>query len=95
MQSAATLPEAAEIVERFRTATLARVVERVTGRTEPRPALRTALRGWLGYVDAVLLDWVARRDLDRAQVRDLILAAFGASLLAAQQLDPGVALTLA
>jgi AcrR family transcriptional regulator len=95
MQSATTLPEAAEIVERFRTATLARVVERVTGRPEPRPALRTALRGWLGYVDAVLLDWVAQRDLGRAQVRDLILAAFGASLLAAQQVDPGVELTLA
>jgi AcrR family transcriptional regulator len=95
MQSAATLPEAADIVERVRTATLARVVERVTGRPEPRPALRTALRGWLGHVDAVLLDWVAQRDLTRSQVRDLILAAFGASLLAAQQVDPGVELNLA
>ena len=93
MQSAATLPEAAEIVERFRTATLRRVVERVTGRPEPRPALRTALRGWLGYVDAALLDWSRGVTSTALQVRDLILAAFGASLLAAQQLDPAVQLT--
>jgi AcrR family transcriptional regulator len=94
MQSAATLPEAGEIVERFRTATLSQVVERVTGETEPAPALRAALRGWLGFVDAVLLEWVERRDLNRDQVRDLILAAFGAALLAAQQVDPRVELKL-
>jgi AcrR family transcriptional regulator len=93
MQSAATLPEAAEIVESFRTSTLEQVVARLTGRSEPpSPALRAALRGWLGYVDAVLLDWVDRQDLAADQVRDLIVAAFGAALLAAQQLDPSVQL---
>jgi AcrR family transcriptional regulator len=95
MQSAATLPEAREVVERFRVETLERIVHRVTGSHKPRPALRAALQGWLGYVDAVLLDWVATNDLNRSQVRELIVAAFGGALLAAQQLDPKLKLTLA
>jgi AcrR family transcriptional regulator len=94
MQSAATLPEAAEIVEGFRTTTLEQVVARVAGSAGPPPALRAALRGWLGYVDAVLIDWVDSRDLNAGQVRDLIVAAFGAALLAAQQLDPALELKL-
>jgi AcrR family transcriptional regulator len=94
MQSAATLPEAGDVVEGFRTQTLEQIVRRVAGTGTPPPALRAALRGWLGYVDAVLLDWVDGHDLSRDQVRDLIVAAFGGALLAAQQVDPTVQLQL-
>jgi AcrR family transcriptional regulator len=94
MQSAATLPEAGDVVEGFRTQTLEQIVRRVAGTGTPPPALRAALRGWLGYVDAVLLDWVDGRDLSRDQIRDLIVAAFGGALLAAQQVDPTVQLQL-
>ena len=94
MQSAAALPEAADVVERFRARTLEQIFANVAGKGTPRPALRAALRGWLGYVDAVLLDWVDVRDLKRDQVRDLIVAAFGGALLAAQQVDPKVKLSL-
>jgi AcrR family transcriptional regulator len=94
MQSAATLPEAGDVVEGFRTRTLEQIVRRVAGNRKPRPALRAALQGWLGYVDAVLLDWVDKRDLSRDHVRDLIVAAFGGALLAAQQVDPKVQLQL-
>lgn len=94
MQSAATLPEAGEVVEAFRTTTLDRVLRGVAGGGDPRPALRAAVRGWLGYVDAILLDWVTTRDLDRDQVRDLIVAAFGGALLAAGRIDPQLKLTL-
>jgi hypothetical protein len=66
---------------------------RLTGEREPRPALRSALQGWLGYVDAAILDWVEHGDLQREQLRELILAAFGAALLAAQQSDPQIRLT--
>jgi AcrR family transcriptional regulator len=94
MQSAAALPEAADVIEGFRARTLERIVANVAGERGPRPALRAALRGWLGYVDAVLLDWVQERDLEREQVRDLIVAACGGALLAAQQVDPKISLTL-
>ena len=92
MQSAATLPEAREIVEGFRARTLEQILARLATNRTPRPALRTALNGWLGYVDAAILDWIACRDLERSQLRDLLLAAFGATVLAAQQIDPKIAL---
>ena len=94
MQSAATLPEAREFVESFRTRTFEQILRRLTGRRKPRPALRTALKGWLGYVDAVILDWLECRDLTRDQARDLILAAFGAAVMAAQQVDPNITVKL-
>lgn len=92
MQSAAALPEARDVVQDFRAATLENILDRLTGKRSPSPALRTALQGWLGYIDAAILDWVDNRDLTRGQLHDLLIAAFGAALLAAQQVDPEVRL---
>ena len=94
MQSAATLPEAGTSVEGFRTRTLEQILRRLIGRRKPRPVLRNALNGWLGYVDAAILDWTDAGGLSRDQLRDLIIAAFGAALLAAQQADPKLKLNL-
>jgi AcrR family transcriptional regulator len=94
MQSAATLPEARELVESFRQQTMDMLLGELIGGRGPRPALRIAIRGWLGYVDAAILDWTGPRDLPREKLRDLLLAAFGASLLAAQQADPRIQLRL-
>jgi AcrR family transcriptional regulator len=95
MQSAATLPEARELVEGFRQQTMDLLLGELIGRRRPRPALRIAIRGWLGYMDGAILDWTTARDLPREKLRDLLLSAFGASLLAAQQADPRVELKLA
>jgi AcrR family transcriptional regulator len=95
MQSASALPEARELVQGFRAATLENIAVRLTAKRRPPAALRTALQGWLGYIDAAILDWVDKRDLTRRQLRDLLIAAFGAALLAAQQVDPKVQLQLA
>ena len=92
MQSAAALPEARDALAGFRAATLENILIRLTGKGAPRPALRTALQGWLGYIDAAILDWVHHHDLTREQLRDLLVAAFGAALLAAQQTDPKIQL---
>lgn len=92
MQSAATLPEAREIVEGFRERTMQMVLARLSGRRKPRPALRAAIAGWLGYMDAAIIDWAEHADLPREKVRDLLVAAFGATLLAAQHIDPKVKL---
>jgi hypothetical protein len=95
MQSAASLPAARELVEGFRERTLELALKELTGRRKPRPVLRTAVKGWLGYMDAAILDWTRARDLSRQQLRDLLLAAFGSSLLTAQQIDPKIDLKLA
>jgi AcrR family transcriptional regulator len=94
MQSAATLSAAADIVEGFRARTMNMILAELTGNQAPQPALRTAVRGWLGYMDAAILDWTQHQDLPRDKLRDLLLGAFVAALLAAQQLDPEIQLTL-
>lgn len=90
IQSTTTLPQARQFVDEFRSRTLVELAQGLTGDLQPKPALRTALRGWLGYIDAAILDWTAHHDLTRAQLRDLLLAAFGAAVLAAQQTDPSI-----
>jgi AcrR family transcriptional regulator len=94
VQSAATLPEARELVEGFRERTMQMVLAELTGKRTPRPALRTAIKGWLGYMDAAILDWAQAKDLPRGKLRDLLLTVFGAALLAAQQADPRIRLSL-
>lgn len=94
MQSAATLPEARELVEGFRARTMQMVLTRLSGRRKPRPALRTAIAGWLGYMDAAIIDWAEHGDLPREKLRDLLVAAFGATLLGAQHIDPKIKIEL-
>lgn len=94
MQSAATLPEAGTLVEQFRSRTLQQITARITT-GEARPALRNALRGWLGYIDAAILDWISHGGLSREQLRNMLVASFGAAVLTAQQTDPRTQLTLA
>jgi AcrR family transcriptional regulator len=94
MQSATRLPEARELVEGFRQRTMDLVLTELAGGQAPRPLLRTAIRGWLGYLDAAILDWTAHGDIPREKLRELLLAAFGAALLTAQQGDPEIRLTL-
>lgn len=94
MQSATTVPEARELVEDFRQHTVDLVLSRLIGKRKARPALRIAIKGWLGYIDAAILDWTQTRDLDREKLRDLLIAAFAASLFAAQQADPRIQLKL-
>jgi AcrR family transcriptional regulator len=94
MQSAATLPEAERLLQDFRAQTLQQIMQRLTVKDGPPPILRTALNGWLGFVDAALLDWIERRDVTRQQVHQLILTAFGAAITAAQQAVPELQINL-
>ena len=95
MQSAATLPEARELVEGFRLRTMEMMLVGLTGETDASPALRTAVNGWLGFMDAAILDWTRSGDLTRHQVREMLLTAFGGALTAAQMVDPELRLALA
>jgi AcrR family transcriptional regulator len=94
MQSAATIPEARELVDSFRQRTMDLVLAELTNRRKARPALRTAINGWLGYMDAAILDWTQNKDLPREKLRDLLVAAFGGTLMAARQTDPQLRLKL-
>jgi AcrR family transcriptional regulator len=80
LQSAATVPEVRELVEGFRAATVDRIL---TGIGTTSPAARTAVRGWLWFMDGACLDWIAHRDLERPQVLGLLLGTLFGALMAA------------
>jgi AcrR family transcriptional regulator len=70
-------------------------VERLLGavvRGGDPAAVRTALHGWLWFMDGACLDWLAHRDLSRGQLRDLLVTAFAGALGAAAQAGPPVEL---
>jgi AcrR family transcriptional regulator len=52
------------ISERTRAESARRVVESL-GLDDPDPALRTAVRGWVAFIEETTLDWLHSRDLDR------------------------------
>jgi len=85
LQSAATVPEVRELVEGVRATTVDRLLEGIGA--AGNPAARTAVRGWLWFMDGACLDWIAHRDLDRGQLLGLVLGTlFGALMAAGVQL---------
>ncbi len=54
------------------------------------PALEAAVRGWIFFVEGVVLQWLERRDLEREQLRELLRSALLGSLEAARAIDPGI-----
>ncbi len=83
-------PAVAAIVEGTRRQFFDRMLEGL--HTErPAPALRTALRGWIGMVEAISLDWLDHRDLTLTALRDLLIGMLLASLqVATGSLPEGV-----
>jgi AcrR family transcriptional regulator len=86
-------PDVRSLIGDVRERTVVRIVEGVSAGS-PRPALRVAVRAWLWGMDGAILDWLDRGDLERQQVRDLLLAAFAGALGAAAQVDPEVRVSL-
>lgn len=80
--------EVAEIVEATRREIASRIL-RGLGLKRPKPIVRTALRGWIGFVEATSLEWIDRRDLPRPTLRAMIILALESALTAASTLEPG------
>ena len=72
--------EVVAIIEDVRQRFVAGIVERL-GVERPDPRLRTVLRGWIGFVEAVSLDWLDHRDLELAEVADLLAQTLASGLL--------------
>ena len=82
MRSVASAPEVRELIDDVRERTSERILEGLFGDQVPAKA-RAAVKGWLWYMDGVLLDWIEHRDLERREIRDLLLGTLGAALAAA------------
>jgi AcrR family transcriptional regulator len=73
----------------------AETVDRILGalvRGGDPAAVRTALHGFLWFMDGACLDCLAHRDLTREQLRDMLVTTFAGALGAAIQAGPKVEL---
>jgi AcrR family transcriptional regulator len=61
------------------------------GIVEPIPAsLRTAMHGWVGYLDEMMIDRITHRDVDAEAVVELAAAALVATLRTAAAIDQSI-----
>lgn len=72
-------PAVAAIIEATRREFFDRLLEGIHTDCPP-PPIRTALRGWIGMVEAVSLDWLENKDLAIPALRDLLIGMLMASL---------------
>jgi AcrR family transcriptional regulator len=83
MRSANGVPEVRELIDGVRDATCALICDRLLAGETTTPHLRSAVNGWLWFMDGVCLDWVRHDDLERAHVRALLLQGLPGALTAA------------
>ena len=73
IRSVGAVPEVRELVERVRCETAGRILAGLAPGREPAPPLRAAVRGWLWFMDGVVLDWIEHDDLERDRLHGLLL----------------------
>ena len=83
MESAGSVPEVKALIDEIRDATSARILDGLGAANPPPPQMRAATRGWLWFMDGAILDWLEHRDMERAELRDLLLRSLAGSLSAA------------
>jgi AcrR family transcriptional regulator len=83
IESTGSVPEVKSLVDGIRDATSARILTGIDAGDPPPPRMRAAVRGWLWFMDGVVLDWLEHGDMSRAEVRDFLVGSLGASLSAA------------
>ncbi len=85
IRNAGAAPEVRALLDRVRTETAKRILAGLSPAGTPSPVLRTAIRGWLGFMDGACLDWVNHKDLDREVLHGLLVATLTATVLAAAE----------
>ena len=79
----AGIPEVRELIDRVREDTSTRILEGIVPDGPTPPKVRTAVRGWLWYMDGVCLDWVREGDLAKDEIHALLLGTLLGALTAA------------
>lgn len=90
MRSATSVAEVRELIGEVRDRTAARILAGLHAHGPPPPAMRTAVRAWLWYMDGACLDWIEHRDLEREELRNLLLGTLVGALSAAGARPPAV-----
>lgn len=71
-----------------REAIVATIAEGAYGRTAVTATARMGLIAWVCGVEGATLDWIARPELSRETMRDLLVKTLGGALRAIEELDP-------
>jgi AcrR family transcriptional regulator len=79
--SATSTPEIRDLVDQVRRQTAERILAGIYPDSPP-PKARTAVSGWLWFMDGACLDWIEHRDIDRTELRDLLLGTLMGALIA-------------
>jgi AcrR family transcriptional regulator len=84
MESVGSVPEVKALIDQIRERTSDRILAGLAAANSPSPPVRAVTRGWLWFMDGVILDWLEHKDMSRTEVRDLLLAALAGSVSAAR-----------
>jgi AcrR family transcriptional regulator len=84
MITAGEVPEIRAMIEDVRNATARQILAGVVGSEDAPvpPGARTAVRGWLWFMDGACLDWIANDDLSRDELRGLLIGTLVGALMA-------------
>ena len=81
IRSAAGVPEIRELIEAVRQATAQRILDGLYPDGAP-PKARIAVSGWLWFMDGACLNWIDHDDVEREELRGLLLGVLMGSLIA-------------
>jgi AcrR family transcriptional regulator len=73
LASAGAVPEVRDLVTTIRNVTAQRILDGLVAEPDRTPARRAAVRGWLWFMDGVLLDWIEHGDRDASEVADSLV----------------------
>jgi AcrR family transcriptional regulator len=73
-------PAVAAVIEGVRERMGERVLRELPGDQGDAPAVRLAVRAWIGFAEAASLAWAERGGIDRAGLGDLLTAVLGTAL---------------
>src|SRR3954471_25092214 len=91
LESASGSDDVRSYMAQMRAGTVERMLEVLVKGGDPA-AIRTALHGFLWFMDGACLDWLANRDLTREQLRDMLATTFAGAIGAAASAGPQVEL---
>ena len=83
LESATSSPEVRGLIEDIRDQSAARVLGGLYPEGDPKPAARSAVRGWLWFIDGACLDWTMHGGSSRDELRGLLLGTLLGALTAA------------
>lgn len=83
-------PEVKAVLAASRRKFVARMIEGITKADPPPASLVLACHGWIGFIEAVSVEWLAGTEMDADELRELLVKALIGLLGAVAQADPSI-----